>query len=291
MIKFYIYKITLKSGCTYIGSHIERKNNDGYSNSSRYIKRHPEDNIVSREILFYLPSLEQMNIMETITIISDKINSPKNVNGNYGNWLCNFHSNLDCPWNKGLKMSREFCKKISDREKEAIVCLETNEIFDHTYDVPHAAQVINGKRKSANGGLHYRKFIIGEDENEDTRKENNNKILSQLYKNTKFIYSKKTNKIFTSWESVKSEEHHDVKTIKKSDNYIVVDFNFIKENNLEIPQKKQKAKERVKVKNVETNEIFSSIKEAEKKYKISHISDCITKKRKTAGGYHWCLTE
>lgn len=287
MIKFYIYKITLKSGSTYIGSHIERRNNDGYSNSSRYIKRHPEDPIMSREILFYLPTLEQMNIMETIAIISDKINSPKNINGNYGNWIYNFHSKLDCPWNKGLKMSKETCEKMSEKRRESIICLETDEIFSHTGKVSHADQVINGKRKSANGGLHYRKFILGEDEDDTIRKNNNIKELKEIYKNKKFIYSKESKRIFTSWESIIREERHSIKTIKSSNNYEIVDYNFILKNNLELPVKKQKPKNKLKIKNIETGEIFSSIKEAEKKYKCSHISDCLSGKRKTTLGYHW----
>lgn len=291
MTKFYIYKITLKSGSTYIGSHIERKSNDGYSNSSRYVKRHPEDPIVSREILFYLPTLEQMNIMETIAIISDKINSPKNINGNYGNWIYNFHSKLDCPWNKGLKMSKEFCEKMSEREREAIICLETDEVFSHTNKIPHAAQAINGKRESANGGLHYRKFIPGEDEDDTTRKNNNIKKLKEIYKNKKFIYSKESKRIFISWESIIREDHHSIKTIKSSNNYEIVDYDFILKNNLELPSKKQKPKDKLKIKNIETGEFFSSIKEAEKKYKHSHISDCLNGKRKTTLGYHWEIVQ
>ena len=83
--KFYIYKITFSDNSTYIGSHIQYKENDNYICSSRYFKRHPEINIISREILMYLPTLEQMNIMETICIFDDKCYSPKNVNGNYCN--------------------------------------------------------------------------------------------------------------------------------------------------------------------------------------------------------------
>lgn len=40
------------------------------------------------------------------------------------------------------------------------------------------------------------------------------------------------------------------------------------------------------VKNVETNEVFNSIKEAEQKYKIHNISRAC-RELKTAGGYHW----
>lgn len=44
-----------------------------------------------------------------------------------------------------------------------------------------------------------------------------------------------------------------------------------------------------KVKNIETGEIFASIKEAAEKHKIesTHITRVCKRKRKTAGGYHW----
>ena len=288
MIKFYIYKITLESGKTYIGSHIERKENDGYNNSSRYLKKHPEEKIAKREILFYLPTLEQMNIMETICIISDKCNSNDNINGNYGNWLYNFHSKLDCPWNKNLKMSREFCKKISDREREPIVCLETDEIFSHTYKIMHAAEVINGKRKSVNG-LHYRK-LLPEDTDDKIRALNNSKALKEIYKNKKFILDNQTNNVYLSYEDIHLKTGRSVKYLQKQKNIIEVNYQYILDNNLKLPiKKKQPPKTKVKVKCVETEELFSSIKEASEAYGAQHISDCLNGKRKTAGGYHWCF--
>lgn len=286
MTKFYIYKITLESGKTYIGSHIEKKENDGYNNSSRYIKRHPEDKIIKREILFYLPTLEQMNIMETITIISDKCESSNNINGNYGNWLYNFHTKLDCPWNKNLKMSKEFCQKISETEREPIICLETNEVFSHTNKVMHAAEVINGKRKSVNG-LHYRK-LLPEDSNIEIRSLNNKKALENIYKNKKFILNKKTNKIYLSYESMHLDIGKSVKYLQKQDYITEVSYKYILDNNLILPTKaKQKAKVKKKIICVETKKVFSSIKDASVFYNTTHISDCLSNKRNTAGGYHW----
>lgn len=286
MTKFYIYKITLESGKTYIGSHIEKKENDGYNNSSRYIKRHPEDKIIKREILFYLPTLEQMNIMETITIISDKCKSSNNINGNYGNWLYNFHTKLDCPWNKNLKMSKEFCQKISEAEREPIICLETNEIFSHTNKIMHAAEVINGKRKSVNG-LHYRK-LLPEDSNVEIRILNNKKALENIYKNKKFILNKKTNKIYLSYESMHLDIGKSVKYLQKQDYITEVSYKYILDNNLILPTKaKQKAKVKKKIICVETKKVFSSIKDASAFYNTTHISDCLSNKRNTAGGYHW----
>lgn len=286
MAKFYIYKITLESGKTYIGSHIEKKENDGYNNSSRYIKRHPEDKIIKREILFYLPTLEQMNIMETISIISDKCESSNNINGNYGNWLYNFHTKLDCPWNKNLKMSKEFCQKISEAEREPIICLETNEIFSHTNKVMHAAEVINGKRKSVNG-LHYRK-LLPEDSDSKIRNLNNKKALENIYKNKKFILNKKTNKIYLSYESMHLDIGKSVKYLQKQNYIIEVNYKYILDNNLILPTKaKQEPKTKKKIICVETKKTFSSIKEASEFYNTTHISDCLSNKRNTAGGYHW----
>lgn len=47
--------------------------------------------------------------------------------------------------------------------------------------------------------------------------------------------------------------------------------------------------EKKSIKCVETNEIFTSLSEASKKYNISvgNISSVIHGKRKSAGGYHW----
>ena len=42
-----------------------------------------------------------------------------------------------------------------------------------------------------------------------------------------------------------------------------------------------------KVRCIETNEIFNSLKEAQKKYKTNHIHDVCKGNRNIAGGYHW----
>lgn len=89
-MKYYIYKLTFKSGSTYIGQHIEKKENDGYISSSVYMQRHPEDPVINREILLYVKDKETLDIMETLCIRGDKAENPKNVNGTYGNWHYNF---------------------------------------------------------------------------------------------------------------------------------------------------------------------------------------------------------
>ena len=48
-----------------------------------------------------------------------------------------------------------------------------------------------------------------------------------------------------------------------------------------------KQKISTKVQCVETGEIFNSIREAERIKSISHITNCVNGKQKTAGGVHW----
>ena len=42
---------------------------------------------------------------------------------------------------------------------------------------------------------------------------------------------------------------------------------------------------------IELNQCFESIKEAEQKFKVYHIWDCINGKRNQCGGYHWKLVK
>lgn len=89
-MKYYIYKLTFKSGATYIGQHTEKVENDGYVSSSVYMQRHPEDELVNREILIEVKDKETLDIMETLCIRADKCQNSKNVNGTLGNWHFRF---------------------------------------------------------------------------------------------------------------------------------------------------------------------------------------------------------
>ena len=297
-VKFYIYKIEFETGETYIGSHIERKENDGYICSSLYWKRHPELKLKNREILFYLPTLEQMNIMETICIISDKCNSLKNVNGNYGNWLYNFHSKLDSPWNKNLKMSEDFKNKISDSESEPILCIETMEILKNSQGNGHYSNATKGIRKTING-KHYRKLTY--QETEEIRKGNieeaiklNKAFLIEIYADTIFYYNIENN---IAWDNIElpakmlSESPSDF-TKRLGINYkgltfIEVDSCFIFNNNIKVIKVLPLEKKISKVKCVETGIIYNSVKEAEEKNNTKHISSALNGSRKTAGRLHW----
>jgi len=289
--KFYIYRIEFETGESYVGSHVEYKTGDNYICSSKYYQRHPELKIKERKILFYLPTLEQMNVMETICIISDKCNSSKNINGNYGNWMYNFHSKLDCPWNKGLKLSEEQRKKLSESFKEEFVCVETNEIVENE---GHIADVSIGKRKTYKG-KHYRKLtpyekdLISKNNYSETKKLNK-AFLSELYNEQPFYYSLDYN---IAWESLEvlcnmlsinpQDFNNEVRGLK----FEIVGINFLLENNIKIIKfEKTTNYKTLKIKCVETGEVFDSVKEATNKYK-GHISDVINGKRKTAAGYHW----
>lgn len=111
--KYYIYKITFEDGSTYVGSHIQNKENDDYITSSVYAKSHK---IKNREILIYVSDPITMNIMETICIIEDRQSSIRNVNGNKGNYASgNF---LNVGWNKGIKLNRDY--SVTDKTKSRI---------------------------------------------------------------------------------------------------------------------------------------------------------------------------
>ena len=110
-MKYYIYKLTFKSGATYIGQHIERKEDDKYISSSLYMKRNPKDPIIKREILIYVKDKQTLDIMETLCIRADKAENPKNVNGNLGNWNFRFCF-------KGGHHSKKVRKEMSERMKK-----------------------------------------------------------------------------------------------------------------------------------------------------------------------------
>lgn len=107
MERLYLYKLTFESGATYIGQHIQRKEYDNYISSSSYFKN-SGDKLVSREIIIdNVKDRKTLDILETIAIIEDKQISPKNVNGNLGNYC----HNLCGGWNKGVPASEEAKEK------------------------------------------------------------------------------------------------------------------------------------------------------------------------------------
>ena len=103
MERLYIYKLTFKSGATYVGQHIQRRLYDTYVSSSSYMRK-SNDPVVSRDILIdNVKDRDTLDILETIAIIEDKQVSPHNVNYNYGSYDNKFRGG----WNKGLPVTEE----------------------------------------------------------------------------------------------------------------------------------------------------------------------------------------
>lgn len=85
-MRYYLYKLYFRNGCTYVGKHTEKRDNDGYITSSSYYKKH-KDLLERREILLEVKDLDTLDIMETICILADMAENKLNVNYNYGAWL------------------------------------------------------------------------------------------------------------------------------------------------------------------------------------------------------------
>ena len=112
-MKYYVYKLTFKSGATYIGQHIEKYENDEYITSSSYYFNNKEsDPLIKRNILIEVKDKETLDIMETLCIRADKCANPKNVNKNFGNWHYAYCFT-------GQKHSEETKRKLSNSHYKA----------------------------------------------------------------------------------------------------------------------------------------------------------------------------
>lgn len=159
--KYYIYKIEFEDGSTYIGQHIQYKENDNYITSSTYAKNHK---IKNREILLYVNDKYTLNLIETLAIMQDKCNAIKNVNGNLGNYIFKHTYNIlterNYSWseetrkkflksvighklseetkhkislaNKGKKRTAEQCKRISESHKGIVSSFKGKHLSDET---------------------------------------------------------------------------------------------------------------------------------------------------------------
>lgn len=90
-MRYYIYKLTFENGCTYIGEHIEKVPGDGYITSSSYFHKH-KNLKYTRDIILECKSRDVLEVMETICIMADKRDNPKNVNYNLGAYHSPFGS-------------------------------------------------------------------------------------------------------------------------------------------------------------------------------------------------------
>ena len=121
-MRYYIYKLTFQSGATYIGEHFEKNSNDNYITSSKYYKDNIIiDPLIKREILIELKDEETMHIMETICIMQDKRDNPKNVNGNLGAFIFKYSSY------RGRFVTEETRRKCSEASKRRVITEETRQ--------------------------------------------------------------------------------------------------------------------------------------------------------------------
>lgn len=175
-MRYYIYKLTFKSGATYVGQHIEKTKEDGYISSSSYMSQHPEDPIVSRDILVEVKDKETLDIMETLCIRADKADNPKNVNKNFGNWDYKFcfkgfhHSDKTKTLlsNAHYKAGSDIAKNIGDKNRGRKNTEETKQLMSKSAKASWTEE----RKKKASESCNYSHL----------HKEETKKLLSEMKK-------------------------------------------------------------------------------------------------------------
>lgn len=117
-MRYYIYRIEFEDGSSYVGSHVEKFENDGYVTSSSYYLNN-NSKIIRRDIICECKDFYTMSLIESIAIMDDKSLNNKNVNGNYGNWyynFCGFHGHHS--QNTKNKISNSLKNMDSKKKKE-----------------------------------------------------------------------------------------------------------------------------------------------------------------------------
>lgn len=149
---FYVYKLTFKSGKTYIGCHKQTKERDTYiTSSSYYLRHHNEDPLIKREVLIEVENQHQMDFLETWCILSDKAYNKDNVNYNLGNFFHKFSTAYHTEEEKRaaiekrkLTMSRKTPEELRaaiERQKHTMSLKSAEELADI-----HRRQGVPGKR-------------------------------------------------------------------------------------------------------------------------------------------------
>lgn len=216
----------------------------------------------------------------------------------------------------------DFSKRDFSKVKRKVICIETKEIFNSASDCANllgikVSNIITNccKNHKTAKGKHY-SYLEDYNENWKPTEEYNNKKRKEVNGKKREIYCYQTNKFYKSATQCAKELNLDVRQIAKCCANILIQshgYNFcFKEDWYEgwKPRKKKKPipnftnesikkmrnnKHCKKVKCIETNIIYNSIKEAERNTKISAdvIRNVCNKKLHciTAGGYHWEFTK
>lgn len=172
---FYVYKLTFKSGKTYIGSHKQKKERDSYiTSSSYYLRHHNEDPLIKREILIKVENQYQMDFLETWCILSDKAYNKDNVNYNLGNFFHRFSTAYHTKEEKQAaiekrrltwsKKTPEELKSIVEKQKHTMSLKSPEELADIHYR--------QGRNKNGNGNTHKSEWwaSLSESEKDETKR-------------------------------------------------------------------------------------------------------------------------
>lgn len=130
---FYIYRITNKvNGKTYVGQHKYKNLNDNYMGSGILLakakKKYGIENFKKEILEFDIPNVELSNDWEQMYILFERAKGKAEYNIANGGRGVGVHSEETIKkisegnkgkqvWNKGMKMTEEFCKKNSEAHK------------------------------------------------------------------------------------------------------------------------------------------------------------------------------
>lgn len=268
---FYVYKLTFKSGKTYIGSHKQIKEQDGYiTSSSYYLRHHNEDPLIKREILIEVENEYQMDFLETWCILSDKAyNKKDNVNYNLGNFFHRFSTAYRTEEEKQaitekwkLTMSRktpEERRATVEKYKLTMSLKSDKELADIHYRM--------GRNKE--GNTHKSKWwsSLSESEKEETKRKMS-KAKSEWFANAsdsqlKQFCQKMSKKAIAYFENMteddlkKFKEWCRVRELKRWKNMSEEEKHKLCKGLYKAAEKRKQ-----KVRCVETNKMFNSAKEA-----------------------------
>lgn len=291
MKNFYLYKITFESGKTYIGMHKQKKENDNYITSSTYFRKHPEDRIFKREILYSSNDEYIISFLETYCILSDKAyQNEKNVNYNFGNFFHRFSTqfiskedrlkSIEKQKNTWKNKSKEEKEKIikkqqktmnlkSKEEKEDIRKRISESLKNKLKNIPEDQRILWNKKISKGRKKYFENMSVNE------KIEFGNKVSKgrkEAYKN----YSEERKQKIAKAQIEPSKKWWKNATLEEKKNKY--------KGFLKVAEKRKK-----KVRNIETGKIFDSLQDVQKwlgpKTKGCNISAQINKKPKYSYAY------